>query len=560
MKQNWVKRTPATPYNEDDDILVKLFKIYGIKDYEGFIKPKPHALYSPHLLSNITKAFVAISEAIKHGKKIAIYADIDCDGITSAAMLYNYLKQLTDNVCYFHAQRSDGHGISVSVNDVPESTELLIIVDSSTSDTEACQTLTERGIEIVILDHHHPDKKKPENVFATIVNNQLCNYPNKELSGAGVTWKMIEVLDERFQTGTHMDFIDLAAIGVYGDAMSMREQENRYIVYHGLKNVVNLGVRELLAVKNISLQHYSSGDIGFAIAPMLNGASRMDRIELVLELLTTDDPVRCKELAKEVNALNELRKQMQAMYVEALTPQIDESDSVIIVTHPDIGKGFTGLVAGELATKYKRPALVLAEVGDYHGSARSYGGFNVREYLLENPLTKFAAGHDQACGVGVCAKDFEMFKALVNLGYERSESFDVKYDLEIEVKDLSMELLEKIEEFSMVTGKSMHVPRFLVKGIRAFGGINPLSNGTAFTIDCGKPVIEDKRTYPDGVNLYLAKFRTDPSEFDDLGITTFTQLEAVGSLSINRWSYRKGGKFITTIKKQVFIDEIDVVK
>jgi single-stranded-DNA-specific exonuclease len=532
----WIKKKPVYKYDEYDDILTKLAAINGIEDIHKFLHPSFDDLHDPYTLDNIEIARNKILNAIHNHKFISIYADIDCDGITAASIMYNYLRNFTDKVAYFHSQRSQGHSIDVGYELIPPETELLIIVDSSTSSDKTCRMISEKGIDIIIIDHHEPENKNP---YALIINPQLDNYKNKNISGAGLAFKMIQVLDDTLASDTYMDFIDLAGIGLYGDAMSMREPENRYIVDQALKSITNPGIRALLTVTNKNMLNLTSTDLAYSIVPMLNGASRMDKIELALELLTCDDLDRCMELAKEIQKLNEERKKEQKQWIEKLSSQINEDDKAIVLIDDDIGKGFTGLISGDIASKYQRPVITMSRNGDkYHGSFRSYGDFNLKEFLATVPYATFAAGHSLAGGVGCNTKDLEAFKKYINdalKDYTFEQS--IEYDLDLDAEEITEDLIEQVLQFNRITGVGMPSARFKVSNLMVHD-----------TKMVGSKKKETANIICD--DLILVKFKTTEEFLNNFSV--FDAIEVVGTLNLFK-PYRG------SVRKQILIEDIKKV-
>ncbi len=183
------------------------------------------------------------------------------------------------------------------------------------------------------------------------MNPQLDDSPNKALSGAAVTYKLIQVIDDRLGTGTPEDFLDLVAVGLVADIMDMSVMENRYLVKEGLKNINNTGLLAILTNAKADMDALSSTTIGFTIAPMLNGVARMDRIELALELLVEDDFDKCKKLVKEMVKVNDERKAKEKSLTEMYEDQINPEDKVLIVVGTDPSKSFNGLVAQKDCTE-----------------------------------------------------------------------------------------------------------------------------------------------------------------------------------------------------------------
>lgn len=251
----WIKRKPKIEPREYDDILTKIAKIRGIKnlDVERFLNPTKDELFDPYLIKNIEKASQRIIEAMTSGEKIVISYDADADGLTSGSIMIRYLKEYTDaeNVDFIHNERNHGHGIHeqtrldfVYADDVDENGEiindekkcryqlnseniekikeadLLIIIDSSSNDAEACKRISEEfGVEIIIIDHHSIDVDNPH-VLMVNPQQEGDEYPNKFLSGAGVVFKTLQVMEDMLGDNGKVDpfnYMDLVAVGMYAD-------------------------------------------------------------------------------------------------------------------------------------------------------------------------------------------------------------------------------------------------------------------------------------------------------------------------------------------------------
>lgn len=538
----WVQTKPRMPYEESDSIIEKLAKIRGIDDIDEFLKPTEKSLHDPYTLKNIEIVRNKILNAIHNHDKISVLFDQDSDGNCSGAIVYNFLIHFTDNVEAFCSDKTKSHGLSSAIEKVPQDTQLLIIVDSSTSDAEACKRIGETGIDIVILDHH---PKSENNSYATIVNPQLDNYPNKELSGSALCWKVMCVLDDTLGSGYSEELIDLAGIGLISDVMSMREPENRYIVHKALANINNPGLKAIFKSAKKDLKNLSTTDIGFSISPLINSAIRLGRMDIIMELLTTDDFEHAYSLTKKINKLNNARKKMQKKTLEVLSEEINTDDRVIVVVNDEIDPGIRGLIAADLASKYQRPALVLkqTENGMFEGSGRSYGSFDLKEFLSEiNECVDYAQGHSQAMGVGIYEDKLESFKREVNkrLKDNKKERF-VFYDLELDADDVTMSLIEDIMRFNRISGKDMYEAKFKVNNLMIMEKRILGKNADTIKIECDV--------------LDLMKFRTNEEYLNELP-GEYETIEAVGSLNINR--YFNFGSKEWVVSNQMFMDDIRV--
>lgn len=532
----WKQRIPITKPKGRDDIVARLAKIRGIDDLEDFLYPKSSSLYSPYMFKNIEAVAKRIKEAIVKNEKVCISTDPDTDGITSTSMLYLYLGQFTDNVYYTYHQRSSGHGVENQIKFIEDDTDLLIILDSSTNSVKACKELSEKGIEIIILDHHEFEEENP---YATIVNPQMDNYPNKSISGAGVTFKTMQVIDELLGIDTAFEYIDLCAIGMYGDMMNVSVPENRYIITEGMHNIKNEGLIALLNLNNVDLEEVNSTTIGFKISPFLNGSARLDKIELALQLLTSGNEMECALLAREMSNLNEARKTKEKELVDKYMTTINTDNKVIIAIDKQASKGFNGLVATKLSKEFKRPSMVLRDhKGTLAGSYRNYGDFDMKKFLRGCKVVQSAEGHSFAGGVTINKCDYEEFLEYVNTNLE-NQVFEqvIEYDLEILAKDVTKPLIEQINRFNHLVGQGLPKAIFKVKDLlvseRSVIGKNK---------DTVKIVCDELTALKFKVNSEYAK------ELEELDI-----IDVVGELTINEWRNWRTG--VVTVTNQVLIED-----
>ena len=556
----WRKRQPKFAYNESDNIIKKLSAIYGIDNVDKFLNPADNDTHSPYLLKNIERVIHRIVSAIKNKEYISIYSDVDCDGVCSTAILYNYLKKFTSNITYFHSQRSEGHGIYYAKDNIPEATDLLIILDSSSNQSKVCSEIQSRGIDIIIIDHHIIDEIN-ENCILVNPQQSDCQYPNKDVSGSLLTYKVCQVLDDYFETDYSNDFIDLAGLGLHADQMDMTNLENRFFVKQSLENVKNHGIKAILSVMNLK-EDLSSNDFAYSVTPLINGATRLDKLELVLKMLTTDDFFEAVTIAQEVKKLNDERKAKQQEILNRVKLNINPDDKCIIVVDDSIGKNMNGLIAGQLANEYRRPVIVFGtskeDPNELQGSFRSYGIFNFLEYINKIPSVAFAGGHKQAGGVGVKRDDFDEFKKCVNEGLQ-NEPFEkvTYYDLEIDIDEINEEIVEEIEKFKKITGKGFYEPKFLIKNAYI---INKQSLANDSTLKAGS-LSESDTWFVDGEDqliskIDLMKFRVNQEFINNFPIRQ--TVNVVGSLNINRWTHPRTKKEFRKI--QAIIEDYKLCK
>lgn len=290
-----------------------------------------------------------IIKAIKNDEKIVIFADNDFDGISSAAILYKILIKFTDNVEIKYVERSRGHGSALVIDQIEDDTDLYIAVDSSSNDVEALKVLVNRGIDCLVIDHHSVDVENP---YCVLVNPQQmdCKYPNKNASGGLLVYKVCQVLDDYMDTRFSLELSDLPGFALMADMMSMMEMENRFFAKVSLKGLRHEGLRMLFEAMNSDIKNLTSTDFLYGASPAVTAATRADNIRLAIDFLMCDKTnPETKGYVKELIKLNENRKVVQAEALEAMKTGLCETDKVIIVFDPTVGKGRNGLVAQEIA-------------------------------------------------------------------------------------------------------------------------------------------------------------------------------------------------------------------
>ena len=456
--------------------------------------------------------------------------------------MVRYLKNFTNKITYTYCQRSEGHGISNQI--VPENTDLLIIVDSSTNETKKCKELQEQGIDIVILDHH---PKTQDNPYALIVNPQLDDYPNKELSGGGVVYKTLEILDDLFDTSYHKEFIDLAGIAIYTDVMSMTEPENRYFVYYALKNIKNPGIKAILKASNVFISDISSEVIGWKIGPIINATARMEKIELIIELLLEDDFNKCLQIAKECVKLNEDRKKKEVKLFKKVKDRINYKNNIIVVKvdeNDGIDKGFNGLLAMKIADHYKKPTIVVkCKDGMCAGSARSINNINFKSILNKTGLFELLEGHTGAFGVEIKEDKIDDLIEMTNNHIKISSNRNtvkVGYDLEIDLEEVNYDLIKDIQQFNYLSGKNAEDTKVLIKNIPVY------ERKVMGKLEDSIKLVSDK--------FNMVKFKVN--EFYAEELCDHKKIDIIGSLKINKW-YNFGTKKVVE-DLQVLLDDYKI--
>lgn len=541
MKTNWKIANAKEEYEEYDSITDKILKIRGIEDKERFANPREDDINYPYHLENMQLAVDKIINAINNNLSIGIYADIDCDGVTSTAIMYKYLKNHGIEARILYHQRKQGHG--VVVDNVPKELDLLIIVDSSSNSVKECKELSEH-MDIVVLDHHSISEINP---YAIIVNPHCNDYSNKHLSGAGVVYQTCKAIDDKTYSYFADEYVDICAVGMIGDMMNVVEPETRALIQKGMNKIHNDCDMNLKAILKHLKKDYrpNSTDISFYLVPFINSIIRLGKIENILEILTSDDEDNVKQLIKSCGGMNDKRKTMQGNMIEEIDKIINLDHKIIIVNVSELKSpsALNGLIANNVAQKYQKPTLVVSldeETNTLCGSGRNYGNaFDFKELLADTKLFEMVEGHPNSFGVEFKPENLEdIYKSIDTTLENLDQEYVIEADMSINIEDITWEILYEIQRLSFIVGEGFKEPLFIIEGLSV--------EETKIMKD-----IHIKFTSDD---LECVKFNVSQEEISNISDAVF--VDVLGSLGINSW-YNFGTK--ETIKsKQVLIKDIEV--
>jgi single-stranded-DNA-specific exonuclease len=382
----------------------------------AFLKPSYDQLYDPYLMLGMSEAVARLLRAIDNSEPILVYGDYDVDGTTGTAVLLRALNLLGARTGFHVPHRfTEGYGIQQAALEraVAEGYKLAISVDCGIRAHEPLYWARDNGLDVIITDHHLPDEGQGvPPAYAVLNPNQSgCTYPDKNLAGVGVAFKLVAALfRERGRESQINSFLKIVAIGTVADVAKLTG-ENRTIVALGLKDLpaaTNPGLRALMEVAGcgdgVSMTAY---DIGFRIGPRINAAGRMDAARAVVELFSTRDTEVARRLAKHLDTRNQERKEVQKQIVELAISELEggttehASSFVAVIAGEGWHRGVIGIAASKISERINRPCVVLSIEGDVaHGSARS-----IEPYHLLNGLTSCAdlfdkfGGHSHAAGI-----------------------------------------------------------------------------------------------------------------------------------------------------------------
>lgn len=539
----------------------------GIENWKQYLNLSEGCIHDFNLLDNIDKAVSCFINHIENKSRIHIIVDSDVDGYTSASMVYRYIKHLGEdiNVTYsLHTKKQ--HGISEDV-EIPYDCELLIVPDAGSNDIEQCKELTERGIDVIILDHHICDK---QNDFAIVVNNQMCDYPNKNFCGAGIVYKFIKAVDEELWEDYADKMLDIVALGNISDVMDMRECETRYYVDLGLTKIRSKLFKALIEKQSYSMNGVVNiTSVQFYVTPILNAMIRVGSAEdkdlLFRAFIETDEVFKYKKRGETeesdediytraarlcYNAKNRQGKDVQKG-VDAIDEVIKEKeiykDKVMFINVSDIlGETLTGLVAIKIAEKYNRPCLLLRrqkarEDGSlyYGGSCRNFDNSpieSLKDFLDSTGTFEFVQGHDNAAGISIprenVAKSIEMCnERLSDIDFQKC--FNVDFD--INASDLSVGFIKAIDEMKDIFGQGIKEPLVHIKNIpiwsENFFVMGKNSNSWKVINDEGYAFVKFNVDVDKDEVLQIYNSNLDREEEYSLG-----SIDVVGTVSINNYN------------------------
>ena len=464
--------------------IVQLLLQRKIETYEqakNFFNPSLKDLHNPFEMKDMDKAVQRILQAIENQENILIYGDYDVDGTTAVSLFYLFLSELYNNVtCYVPDRYKEGYGVSFQgINYASDNNiSLIITLDCGIKAIDKVDYAKEKGIDIIVCDHHTPSSELPKAVAILNPKQKDCSYSYDELCGCGIAFKLAQAINivlERPESFV-FKYLDLVAIAIAADIVPITG-ENRILLAQGLSLInekPSIPVRKLLQTAK---QPYTTTDLVFVVAPRINAAGRIAHANLVIELLTQKQEKEIISKAYEIEYLNDKRKRLDEEITQEALVQIienqEENKKTTVVFQPFWHKGVIGIVASRLIENYYRPTLVFTKNEDkLVASARSVSGFNIYNALeaCQEYLEQFG-GHKYAAGLTIKEENYNKFKE----AFERivSQTIDkelleqrINIDLEIKLEDVSSIFFETLKRFAPFGPENM-TPVFLSKGVKA---------------------------------------------------------------------------------------------
>jgi len=473
----------------------------GIENIEEFLNVNENHINHYSLLNNIDKAVQCLLTHLKNNNIIYLQVDSDVDGYSSASLLYNYIKRIyTESNLMFRVHIGKEHG--VVPEEVPNDVSLVIIADAGSNQYNELKQLKDRGIECLVLDHHECDT---ESKNAIIVNNQMCEYPNKNFSGVGICYKFCQAIDEELgYYGLADEYLDLVALGNIADVIDMRSLETRYYTLKGLQNIKNPFLKALFEKQNFSTKGIINIiNTAFYIAPLINACVRFgsneDKENMFKAFIGSNETIPYKKRGATEEIQEPISQAMARICTNIKARQNTARDKSLVVIEDRISEKnllsnkilivdvteilehtLTGLVASQLANKYKRPILLLRyneKDGTYGGSARGYEKGVIKDFKqLITDTNKFiyASGHSGAFGFSVTSENIVAVNESLNNELQDivfEDIFDV--DFIVPVNSLNKDFVLSIDKYSDLWSHGIEEP------LIAFTGINISTNDIA---------------------------------------------------------------------------------
>ena len=554
---------------------------FEYKDINHYLNTTDEDILDPSLIKNIEDGAKMLIKNISKSSKTVMIVDSDCDGFTSSALLTNYLHKLfpayaSSIIHLIHPGKEHG----IILDELPPNIEFIIAADSATNDYEQHKILKEKGIDILIIDHHEADYIS-EN--ACVINNQMCDYPTKSLSGAGMVYKFCSYIDKLLGTHEAEEFIDLAALGIIADVMPLNDFETKRIIDKGIAQVRNPFIKTMVQKNSFSIgSELTPIGLAFYVAPYVNATIRVGDLQdkkLLFESmldykayqLVPSTKRGCRNQMETIaeqacrnchNVKNRQTKERNNS-IEVAEKIIEQNNllnnKILVIQLPlesKCNKNLTGLIANVLMDKYKRPVLLLNQTERdnevwWEGSGRGYDKSKLqdfRKFLYDCGLASaggYAQGHANAFGVGISDSQAPSFIEKMEVQLKDFEfSPNYKVDFIYGPQDCKGENILQIADFKSLWGQGVEEPKI------AFEHISISNNNLTLMSPDKNPTI--KITLPSGIAFI--KFKSSEEEYELLKPETdygCTIINIVGRCEKNEWN--------GLITPQILIEDYEVV-
>lgn len=549
-----------TPRDPHLSVVEQVFKNRGMdsETLNEYLNVSANNLIPSEELTNMQEGIKMLISHINNKDKILVQVDSDCDGYTSAAFLINYLNRFFPGFvqnCLFYRMHDDkSHGLILET--IPEDVKLVIAPDSSSNDYEVHQALKERGCDVLVIDHHIADHLSE---YACVINNQMCDYPTKTLSGVGMVFKFCSYLDKLLGEEISNDYLDLAAIGIIGDVMDIRDLETRYIIQEGMESLRNPFLKEMAKLMDFKIQgHLNPFKVSFYIVPFINAINRSgtpeERLlvfESMLEYKAYEQipstkkgykgqfETRVEQAARTCKNVKSRQQKIKDTNTEMVEEDIVKNHllkhtliAVKLKKEQSADKNLLGLIATQIANKYCHPTVILNET--YHDGEKWWEGSmrgashipitDTRQMLLDTDLVEYCEGHANAAGVGIKDEYFDLLIENLDNQYKDID-FTPSYfvDLELPLTSNLADDVLSIARFEDYWGQGLEEPLVAITHVKITKDNIQLMKANTMKISFGE--------------LSFIKFRASDEEYDllypEMG---YIEVTIIGNCKINDWN------------------------
>ena len=509
------------------------------EEIDIFLNPTRSNFHDPYLMPDMKKAIDRIEKAIEIQEKVIIYGDYDVDGITSITVLKKFLSDCGLEVDYYIPNRLDeGYGLNKDAIDKikEEGYSLIITVDCGISGIEEIEYANSLGIETIVTDHHEPMDVLPNAIAVVDAKRKDNVYPNKNLAGVGVVFKVSQALAQRREMDEkeYLKYLDIVSVGTISDIVPLIG-ENRVIAKLGLKLVQmtrNPGLKALLNASGY--KETNSNTISFGVAPRINACGRMGFEKEAAELFLTDNIVKANSITENLNKYNRERQDIEKRIFNEAIEKIKSEDMTnknsIVLASKNWHHGVIGIVSSKLTELYFKPSILLClEDGLGKGSGRSVPGFDLHQALtdLSDYLDKFG-GHEMAIGLTVDEKNIDVFKEKFE-EYAKEKEIDkilpiLEIDKQIGLKDIKLDVVKELDLLEPF-GEANKPPIFVYRNLK-IDSIRALSDGKHL-----KLVLKDGNVLINAIGFNMGDLSRDYLIGD--------KVDVAGNLEINSFNGRE---------------------
>jgi single-stranded-DNA-specific exonuclease len=459
----------------------------GIDTYEKaekFFRPKLEDLHNPFEMKDMDVAIKRIQTAVTNQEGILVYGDYDVDGTTAVSIVYSYFKSFNQNIEYYIPDRyKEGYGISRAGLEyaAEKGFTLVITLDCGIRSNELVDYGNSLGLEMIICDHHLPGDTLPKAAAILNPKRRDCTYPYKELSGAGIGFKLIQAYNEKQGMPTEMvyDYLDMVAVSIASDLVDIRG-ENRVLSFYGLKKLnenPSIGLQTLLD-DCPKKEQYTISDIIFGIGPRINAAGRIADAKAAVKVLIEKDYNTAKKYAKVLSERNHERKELDSDITRDAVDMVQNSPRLMskysmVLQGEGWSKGVIGIVASRMVEQFYKPTIVFSlNDGMLTGSARSIKTFDIHEAIGAcGDLVEQFGGHKYAAGLSIKVENFDAFADKFEAIVRESVTADdlvpvVEYDMEMETSMITPGMMKILKQLSPF-GPGNSIPVFRSNNLKA---------------------------------------------------------------------------------------------